>query len=71
MLTIYLLKTMLLVLLIAPLIKLFLKNKIGVTKYLAKKCNIKNNKEVMLIWNEKFSVTPITTHIDIREISKN
>ena len=24
----------------------------------------------MLIWNEKFSVTPITTHIDIREISK-
>lgn len=49
---------------------LFKKNKIGVTEYLAKKCNIKNNKEVMLIWNEKFSVTPITTHIDIREISK-
>ncbi len=46
------------------------KNKIGVTEYLAKKCNIKNNREVMLIWNEKFSVTPITTHIDIREISK-
>ena len=26
----------------------------------------------MLIWNEKFSVTPITTHIDIRNlINKN
>ena len=33
-----------LLVLIAPLIKLFKKNKIGVTEYLAKKCNIKNNK---------------------------
>ena len=46
------------------------KSKIGVTEYLASKCKIKNNSEVMLIKNDKLAVCPITTHIDVREISK-
>jgi 4-hydroxy-L-threonine phosphate dehydrogenase PdxA len=46
------------------------KNKIGVTEYLASKCNIKNHSEVMLIRNKKLSVSPVTTHLDIRDISK-
>ena len=46
------------------------KNKIGVTELLAKKCNINDNSEVMLIRNEKFSVCPLTTHIDIKDVSK-
>ena len=25
----------------------------------------------MLIWNKKFSVSPITTHIDLKDVSKN
>jgi 4-hydroxy-L-threonine phosphate dehydrogenase PdxA len=44
--------------------------KTGVTEYLASKCGIKNNSEVMLIKNKKLSVSPITTHIDIKEVSK-
>ena len=46
------------------------RKKIGVTEYLASKCKIKNNKEAMLIYNQKFSVCPLTTHLDIKEISK-
>ncbi len=46
------------------------KNKIGVTEYLAKKCNVKNSSEAMLIKNKNFAVSPITTHIDVNEISK-
>lgn len=46
------------------------RKKIGVTEFLASKCKIKNNKEVMLIYNKKFSVCPLTTHLDIKEISK-
>ena len=49
--------------------KLLVKSKIGVTEYLASKCKIKNNTEVMLIKNDKLAVCPITTHINIREIS--
>ena len=45
-------------------------NKMGVTEYLARKCKIKNNSEVMLISNKYLSVSPITTHIDIKDISK-
>ena len=42
--------------------KNLLKNKyMGVTEYLAHKCKIKKNTEVMLISNEKLSVSPITT----------
>ena len=46
------------------------RKKIGVTEYLAAKCKIKNNSEVMLIKNEFLSVCPITTHIDVREVLK-
>jgi 4-hydroxythreonine-4-phosphate dehydrogenase len=50
--------------------KLLNKDKIGVTEYLALKCNVKSNSEVMLIYNKHLSVSPITTHIDVSEISK-
>ena len=46
-----------------------LKN-IGITEYLASKCKIKNNSEVMLIKSNKLAVCPITTHIDVKDISK-
>jgi 4-hydroxy-L-threonine phosphate dehydrogenase PdxA len=46
------------------------KKKAGVTEFLASKCKVKNNSEVMLIWNKNFSVSPITTHIDIKDITK-
>ena len=46
------------------------KNKIGVTEYLAKKCKVKDSSEAMLIKNKNFAVSPITTHIDVNEISK-
>ncbi len=45
------------------------KNHLGITEYLAKKTNSKN--PVMLIYNEKLSVSPITTHLPIKYISKN
>ena len=46
------------------------KSQIGVTEYLSKKCKIKKDSEVMLIQNKKLSVSPVTTHIDIKNISK-
>ena len=49
----------------------FLKNKFpGVTEYLANKIN-KNNKEVMLIYNKKLSVSPLTTHIPLKYVNKH
>ena len=45
------------------------KNNLGVTEYLAKKNKLKNT-EVMMIYNDKLSVVPITTHVNIRNISK-
>jgi 4-hydroxy-L-threonine phosphate dehydrogenase PdxA len=45
-------------------------NSIGVTEFLASMSSIKDNSEVMLIWNKKFSVSPITTHISIKSVSK-
>ena len=50
---------------------LLITKKIGVTEFLASKCNIKDNSEVMLISNQKFSVCPITTHIDLKDVSRN
>ena len=48
--------------------KNFLANKhLGITEYLAKKSN---SKFAMLIFNQKLSVSPITTHLPINEISK-
>ena len=50
--------------------KTFLKKKyLGITEYLAKKTKSKN--PVMLIYNETLSVSPITTHLPIKYISKN
>ncbi len=49
--------------------KLLSKSKnIGVTEYLASKCQIKNNSEVMIIYNKKLSVVPITTHIQLKNV---
>ncbi len=46
------------------------KNKYqGVTEYLSKKIS-KNNEEVMLIYNKKLSVSPITTHIPLVKVPK-
>ena len=50
--------------------KSFLKKKyLGVTEYLAKKTNSKN--PVMLIYNNKISVSPITTHLPIKHVVNN
>ena len=40
----------------------------GVTEFLSYKTRSKN--EVMLIYNSKFSVSPLTTHIPIRSVSR-
>ena len=44
---------------------------IGVTEYLAKKNRIKNNSEVMMIYNQKLSVVPITTHIKLKKVASS
>ena len=50
--------------------KHFLKKKYpGITEYLSKKTN-SQNKEVMLIYNDSLSVSPITTHISLKKVSK-
>ena len=49
----------------------FLKNKFpGVTEYLSNKIN-KSKKEVMLIYNKKLSVSPITTHIPLKHVNRH
>ena len=48
---------------------LFKKKHQGVTEFLSKKVGKKNN-EVMLIYNKELSVSPITTHIPISQVSK-
>ena len=51
--------------------KHFLKNKfLGVTEYLANKTNTKND-VVMLIFNKRLSVSPLTTHLPLKEVHKN
>ena len=54
-----------------PIAKEFLfKNKHqGITEFLSKKTGKKGN-EVMLIYNKKLSVSPITTHIPLSQVSK-
>jgi 4-hydroxythreonine-4-phosphate dehydrogenase len=48
----------------------FTKNKYnGITEYIACKTNNKN-KENMLLFNENFSVLPLTTHIPLKEVYK-
>ena len=49
--------------------KMFLKkNYSGITEYLSSKSKSKN--EIMLIYNRKLSVSPLTTHIPIKFITK-
>ena len=51
--------------------KYFLKGKtLGITEYLAKKTK-KSNKVAMLIFNNKLSVSPITTHLALKNVHKN
>ncbi len=48
----------------------FTKNKYkGITEYIADRTNNKN-KENMLLFNEKFSVLPLTTHIPLKNVYK-
>ena len=50
--------------------KNFLNKKyLGITEYLSKKTKSKN--EVMLIYNNKLSVSPITTHLPLKYVTKN
>jgi len=49
---------------------LFQKKYQGITEFISKKIGKKGN-EVMLIYNKKLSVAPITTHIPIKYVSKN
>jgi len=50
--------------------KYFLKKRFsGMTEYFAKKSNSKG-KEVMLIYNDKLSVSPLTTHLPLKKIFK-
>jgi len=46
------------------------KNKYqGITEFLSKKANVEDN-VVMLIYNKKLSVSPLTTHIPLDQVSK-
>ncbi len=50
--------------------KSFLKKKyLGITEYLSKKTN--SSGEVMIIFNNKMSVSPITTHIPLKMVTKS
>jgi len=50
--------------------KHFLKGKIlGITEYLSKKT--KKNNVAMIIFNKKLSVSPITTHLALKNVNKN
>ena len=50
--------------------KYFLKNKyLGITEYISKK--IKSKKHVMLIYNNKLAVSPLTTHLPLKYVAKN
>ena len=46
------------------------KNVFGVTEFLGKKNSSKKFSEVMLLYNKKLSVVPITTHIKLNEVSR-
>ena len=49
--------------------KMFLQKKyLGITEYISKKFNIRNN--AMLIYNKNLSVCPITTHLPLKSVTK-
>jgi len=50
--------------------KFFLKGKtLGITEYLAEKTK-KNNEVAMLIFNNRLSVSPLTTHLALKDVHK-
>ena len=50
--------------------KHFLKKKyLGITEYISKK--VKSKKQVMLIYNDKLAVSPLTTHLPLKYVSKH
>ena len=52
--------------------KNFLKEKhLGITEYLTYKTGKQNNNVAMLIFNKKLSVSPLTTHLPLKEVHKN
>ena len=54
----------------APVDKKIFKNKyLGVTEYLSEK-NKSTDKEVMLIHNKQLSVVPLTTHIEVKNVTR-
>ena len=54
-----------------PISKKYFLNKkyLGVTEYISKKTKSKN--QVMLIYNDKLSVSPLTTHLPLKHVAKN
>ena len=46
------------------------KENTGVTEFLSKKCKLKDKSEVMMIKTNNFAVCPITTHLELRNVSK-
>tara|TARA_B100002051_G_scaffold204859_1_gene195232 strand:+ start:6309 stop:7274 length:966 start_codon:yes stop_codon:yes gene_type:complete len=54
-----------------PISKKYFLNKkyLGVTEYISKKTKSKN--QVMLIYNDEISVSPITTHLPLKFVAKN
>ena len=50
--------------------RVFKKSNIGVTEYLASKCKVNKNTESMLIYNKTLSVSPLTTHLLLKDVAK-
>ena len=46
------------------------KQNSGATEFFAKLCKVKKDSEVMLLYNKKLSVSPLTTHINVNQIAK-
>ena len=42
----------------------------GITELLASKCQVNKNSEIMLIRNNDLAVSPITTHNDLKDVSR-
>ena len=51
--------------------EIFKKTKLVLLNIWLKKCNVKDGSEAMLIHNKKLSVSPITIHIDVKQISNS
>ena len=49
--------------------KIFNSRYLGLTEYLSKKNKLKNT-EIMMIFNKRFAVVPLTTHINLQDVTK-